>query len=379
MTLGELTQEASFVVSASGVFTEENENVQSYAGYFKPVVDGHQILVKDNALCYIRPVQDPNKLNNAPLSFADGTNRAVCPLCGEWVTWTALTDMTETTYLEDGGHYYLAQSIVYEGSDEVSLRVDAKKTGCLHLNGNDFTSKGARIFSEGTLNIMGSGNVSGSYSKSQRGATLEMNNANAVINLYGGTYTAFESSNPVAIVRGNGGSLNIYADAVIGSKEMTGMAVRVFYGVCSQYGGKIVSGTGNAVTLSNYSATKSGSFYLYGGEVLSGSGYAITTGGTATAPAVLEISGGSVTGTINATANGAVTLSGSPILTDLRIAEGHRIVLGELTEGAAIRVNANGLFTQTNEKAAEYAEYFTSADEVMTVVEKENALYCELK
>lgn len=76
----------------------------------------------------------------------------------------------------------------------------------------------------------------------------------------------------------------------------------------------------------------------------------------------IVVTGGTITGDINVLdyqgGTSTVTLSGNPVINgsadgsnNLKIPDGHRLILGELTEGADISVSATGIFTQETVEA----------------------------
>ena len=65
-----------------------------------------------------------------------------------------------------------------------------------------------------------------------------------------------------------------------------------------------------------------------------------------------------------------MTLSGAPVLTDLTLAEGAKITLGELTDGASVAVDAVGAFSEANDNAQNYVNknYIKALDPAASVV-----------
>lgn len=404
ITVNELTDGADITVSASGVFTKENENIQSYAAYFKAPNGNDRIDVQDNALVYTKVAKDLNTVDNAKLVFDDNTTNAECPVCGETVTWTALSGDAAVTL--SAGHYFLSDDITYTGTDVAYLTAPGNGlTACVHLNGYDITATANRVI-EGngsTLNIMGEGTVSGSYNENRLyGATINMaaGESEGNINLIGGVYTKNVACDISSIVMlRNGGDVNLYAGAEIlgvnDGKSVTN--VSVFYHSFNMYGGKLSGGTGTQVTTNNWSSTKTGLFTMTGGEItgnvaINGNeskygGSTISGGtinGTVTYARYTEnvISGGTITEgiTMGSTAtsdNSSITLSGAPVITGvgMKLNTGYLLTLDELVEGADILISASGVFTAETEKAADYAEYFKATDGYEVVV-RGNALSC---
>lgn len=155
--------------------------------------------------------------------------RAVCPVCGTMVNWTPMgqADFAAAQRLENGKHYYLTESV--EGDNARILAPESGgQSSCFHLNGKDITatnaSKPAISGSGGVLNIMGNGQVKGSFSGDNRlGSAVQINTGGdtGCVNLYGGTYSKTESSDTakntinVLSVSTNGGIINLFSGATV--------------------------------------------------------------------------------------------------------------------------------------------------------------------
>lgn len=225
ITLGDL-QETAIRVKANGAFTLANEKAAQYAACFLPT-DGYlPVAVRDNVL-YLNTIAD---VDNSPLQFAEGTTEAACPVCGQTVTWTPIAG--EEAYVQmKAGHYFLSKDVAVNAADngkDAYLYMSTRKeeTVCLHLNGHDLTVTGHRaiITAPGTLNIMGNGIVSGEKDTAS-GSTVHVNStdAGATVNLLGGTYKKSEADTTGSIlyVGSNGGSINIYKEAVVDATDRT--------------------------------------------------------------------------------------------------------------------------------------------------------------
>lgn len=308
INLDTLTDGAAILVKADGVFTTENDNIADYHAFFTPVSDITKIVIDGKALCC-------KKDYSGDLKFTDGTNMAVCPACENAVEWTALT-ATATT-LSKGGHYYLANDITYTGTSAY-LSGSTTDTGavCLHLNGHNITAEKHRVISLGkaTLNLMGSGTVSGNFSgNTNQGATVYANYYAGVLNHYSGTITKAANNTTNHAITHFNGTVQLFEDACI---------------------------TG---------------------------GYKIFLSKSSDRP-VLRVQG-SVIDQLDVL-GGDVTLSGTTKISNLVVADGIKVTLGTLADGAAICVDATGVFTQASDKAAEYVQYFNAKDnKSITVVE----------
>lgn len=369
--LGELTKGASVAVKGNGVFTETTDKAESYVNYFVAAEEGASISVEENALVYNRPPAD----YKADLKFREGTQIAECPSCGKEVTWTAIDQATygETAIAKPANnvtvvHYYLAEDITYTGTDVFFNALDSymqngkriQKTACFHLNGHNFTATKAKVFqgNTGVLNIMGTGTVSGNYTgtpgqwSGNNSATVGINVNLGIgeINLYGGTYTNAEgNSQPVVNIYNNGGFINMYDGATIDGTATGGIAVDVCNGVFAMYGGKIIGDSSHAVRVTNYSDTAKGGFGLFGGTI---------------------------TGSIQVQQGTAMALSGAPVTlgAGISMAADTLLQVGELTEGASIKIMAPGVFTNVLENAEGYKGYFVPAETGATIEVVEGAL-----
>ena len=376
--LGELTQGADITVSAEGVFTETNSKAADYAAYFKPAGEDGKIEVQDNALKYVVSVAEQPAFDNSNLVFAAGTTNALCPACNKTVTWQAISgQLTSTKWLQADGHYYLSGDVTYAGTDQAlySPTGAVTKTACLHLNGHNITASAGKAIhcGDGTLNILGNGKVSGSGT-AYGGATIHTW-GNGKLNIYGGTYTKGASSYPVIFVGSY--TVNLYDGAVVeGLGTVPGPYALVYLesngAVFNMHGGVIRNGssTGTCGNLKAYQGT----INLLGGLIQNGTG---NTGGNIHIynTGKLNISGGEVkNGSVYVAVSGAATVSGAPVIGELKLPTGVKITLVELTSGADITVAAEGIFTEANEKAADYTGYFTPADPTATIEAQGNVL-----
>ena len=329
-------------------------------------------------------------IDNSELT-PDSDGYADCPVCEESVKWTALSgEKTAAYWLSDGGHYYLSGNLSSSAADgAITVNTTAGNAACLHLNGHDITSSaGCTITyyqsSPGTLNIMGTGTVSGSgvvAASKWKAATLNVTKG-ATLNLYGGTFTKGASDAPVVWVWA--GETNLYDGAkIVGTSADVGnysSAVLLQNAEASFYmhGGEISGGhnknSGGNVCINNGSFTmtggsisggtavsyhggnvylKAGSFTMTGGSISGGSAtyygnnvYTNDTGVTA------EISGGTITdGSLYVEASGTTTLSGAPVIEELKLPSGVTVNVSNLEAGADVAVNTTGVFTNTGVSA----------------------------
>ena len=330
--------------------------------------------------------------DNSNLSFGLG-NTAYCPACEKTVAWTALGgDIKAAYWLKDGGHYYLSKDINSTAIDgAITVNTTAGKAACLHLNGHNITSTvdcTVTYYSTttyGALNIMGNGTVSGagvSASEKWRAATLNVREGGE-LNLYGGTYTKGASNAPVVWVWA--GNVNMYDGAkLVGTDQNLSTYSSTVYlqnegANFYMHGGEITGGTNlnsggnvlvnngafvmNGGTISGGKANgyhggnvyvKSGSFTMNGGTisggtaVYHGSNVYVNSGSTA------RISGGTITsGNLYVGASDTTTLSGAPVIAEMKLPSGVKVALDGLTSAADIAVNASaGVFTNAGVSAA---------------------------
>ena len=295
-------------------------------------------------------------VDNGKLNL-DG-NMAYCPVCKKDVEWTALSSADAVVAMADGQHLYLTTSLTYEGTENQFIAAPGKNaSACLHLNGYNLTATKAKaIFgNNGVLNVMGSGIVTGYAAKADEGGAVQINNTNAksAINLYGGTYKKTDDSHADAgavAIWHNGGAINLYAGVTVDCG--TGNAIH----------------TGKAnyrnVELGVYGATVNGNVCLFGANPEKGFASNIT---------VIDAK---ITGTLDVTANNNVTLSGTPVIGKLAVAEDMRIATKSLAAGTQIGVSAKGCFTVESPTIGNYLSYFTAADSCYRITVKNNALHC---
>lgn len=298
----------------------------------------------------------PEAVDNSDLQFDEGTTNAVCPVCKEKVTWTAIGKESGTVSL-GGKHYYLNKDLTFTGESDSGylMNAGANTTACLHLNGHNITATKTRaIFgSNGRLNVMGNGIVSG-YNKAAQGAAVQHNNRTDGngIHLYGGTYqkTADTRTDAHTVAVWNvGGTLNIYEGAtVIGS----GSGAAVYSGNCTYLNSEI----------GLYGCTVQGNVKLNGA----------TQSDEKTSTVI--INGATVTGTVEIPLRASASVAGAANIGKLSIHEDSRLTVGVLKDGARIGVDAEGVFTQPN--AAVYLQYFTPVSPAARITVDGTALRC---
>lgn len=380
VSLGELTEGAKIKVKNTGVFTGAIDNAASYLQYFSPVSSDHKISVQDGKLCC-----SDASIYTKNLSFAAGTKNAYCASCDATVTWIEVnqdnvqsmdvsgsTGYFGSTMPEGTYHFYLSTDVSYTATsankgNSLLHMAASRRNVCLHLNGNDLTTTNcavAVLAGSAKLNILGTGTVTGNHTHSNkyRGSAIILNSgttsSNAgVIRLYSGTYVQPESNTQLAPVSTaqQGGLLEIYEDAtIIGNSNNNSLYV-------------------NASNINAYDETVN----IYGGTFIRPV-VSKTYESTHNKHTVLNISGGTFNDGIEIVDYTNATLSGCPVISGagLKLPAGTTVTLGELTDGANIKLDAEGAFTAANANAANYQKYFASAVPGFTVSVKNNVLYC---
>ena len=341
--LDDLLTEAEIPLKAEGVFTAVNANAADYVRCFAPTTSGYKIVnVNDTLQCrkdYLGTVM-PN---------ASGT--AYCNVCSKNVQWKALETADAQVTLTNGQHVYLTKALNWQGSVPFIL-VPTGTTACLNLNGYDVTATGSEVVysNGGTVNVMGSGKVTGYTSGIEQGAAVTVNGTGATANLYGGCYEKYTDSSASAgavAVGAEGGVLNLYADARFA--DVTGKAVFV--------GGN--SGTSNL----NLQGV------MVEGDVI----LATPSGNTVT----VTIDSAVVLGELTVSAGSNVTLKGRPVISRLAVAPETLVKLSNLLDGTDVAVSAEEIFTPTVTYES-WKDYFRAADEGDWILIQDGALSCRV-
>ena len=338
--VGELTDGANITVTADGVFTKDIADAKAVKDFFHSAIAGKVVNVEGSALAIGEPsvqlsIYEQAKAMDFTTTDPDGKVNAVCPVCGGSQVWLPLpvvddnnANASKRTYTLTAGshhHYYLSKAVDYtQNTGYYSIKKDTQ--ACINLNGQTIVSARRAFFTEGStavLNIMGEGTVAGAGESTANRAVFD---GTAAINLYGGIY---ESNSEYPVIEMRSGTnpacvLSVYEGTVI-QTETADCALQVL---------------------------KKSSIRICGGSIL----------------------GGSV---INKEATANVTIEGAPVIEKLDLSNGVKITVGELTEGASIKVVAPKDAAFTNviaENAETYATYFHVDDLYQGVVAKDNTL-----
>jgi hypothetical protein len=395
----ELSGEAMIIVKAEGLFTENLTNSLEQLPFYSASTGYYPVEDKNGALW---TADDPNSVNELPEDPAtptlpsllkvdnaalvlDGESKAMCPVCNKIVEWIAITDTVAAQNLEGGKHYYLTQDLTSAVTDEGYIRATSATAACLHLNGHNITATATcAIFVSGKLNVMGEGVVTGvGYEDpslaAHRNASVEVHELDAVANLYGGTYTKPADSAKAAVgVFSKGGTLNIFEGVTVDTEGMPKYTMRSVFGLINVYGGTFKGGssTDALIYLGNWSAAKSGSVNIFGGNFTSANTL-INAGGHPNAHCKIGIYGGNLQGTVYiGNANVDTVIGGNPVIKNLNIKSGLLITLGELTDGADIKVTGSGTFTTLSANAEAYAPYFHASAEGKEITVADYVLSC---
>ena len=350
ITLDRLIDGAAINVKNAGQIANEHENASDYVKYFQADWLNDKVVSQDNVLTY--------KINYTCDLLLDTENKALCPACGETVIWTAFADNTQPHTFTEGGHFYLTDDLVYEGTDTFLTTGALDTTTCLHLNGNDITTtNGYTIFiAGGYLNVMGEGTVKGNPSNSDRGTVIYANNKTATngVSLYSGTYTKCNasSSSPVIVLGANGGNVTVYEDALIDG------------------------GSGNAVNTG--AATGRDANFRVEGATIKGN---VTIPGASGTDFVstFETVNGTITGTVKINGAADVTFSGRTKIGKLVPVAGQTVNFEKMLDGSSVKVSADGVFSSYMEMADEWLQYFSTSDSGDWLIVRDKTFYQGVK
>lgn len=276
LTLSQLTEGTSIGVTATGVFTEANENAQSWldAGYFVSVPADQVISATDNTLvAEIIPA---------------GAVQDYCQHCDTTVLW----QQWENVATPNSGHYYLADDVDM-GRTRVNVGTSSNPDGeiILNLNGNTWTTGTNRAFwVYGHMVIMdtvGGGEIRASGSNMGSGGVVRVDGK---LELYSGTIRRVPADSLV----GKGGVLQLTSGA-----EFLMKGGKLIGGTCVSYtdsSGKKVDAYGGSIYAENATIRMEDGI-IEGGNAVSGGniylkGSAFTmTGGTVTGGTVTSNGG----------------------------------------------------------------------------------------
>ena len=279
------------------------------------------------AVLVLKPGNEPEPEVSKPtytdkLTDQTGQITAYCPVCDAdkvWIPYNkAYSEMPQQVpegYTDN--HFYLTENLAGSESYQCDGPIDTAGIGtaCVHLNGYDISNTAGRAIyvrlATDTLNIMGTGNVSGCGTY---GATLYNK---GTLNLYSGTYTKAESVPTSMLCITNASTyLNIYDDVVI-TDTTTANCIRG-------------EGGGN-----------------------------------------LNFAGATINGIVSSTAAESIKVSGDVVIKRLNLKKGLKIEVGTMTPGASVTLNTCVDASKDiifSDAPAEYAPYFKSGNAGEAVV-----------
>ena len=330
LTLGEIEAESEIFVTVDEnvAFTVANDKAADYKGYFKAMDPTLFVTVKDNALQFVDVYAEATAMQStdsttgvfdAATAAGQTTVEAVCPKCGETVTWQAIGQDTENMVLSSYGnvtHFFLAEDISWETKNyRLSTAANGNAEVCLHLNNKNFTQPGTanvralHTVANTTMNVMGDGVITGRAYLYNDTTYMGVVDAEGTVNIFGGTYKDTKGLAILATRGSKNPAINMYAGTVESTLGTTSDAkssvVRVNGATHSfnLYGGTITGGTakqGGNVYLNN-----GATFTMYGGTITKGKanqGGNIWLGGANTS---LVVYGGTIEGGLEDNASNA--------------------------------------------------------------------------
>lgn len=280
----------------------------------------------------------PNDVYKTMIDFTQGTVHD-CPMCGaEAAQWQSLTaDYAGSGNGPAAGHYYLTESL-----DNTTYTAISGVTVCLHLNNCNITSteRAFWVGNSGTLNIMGEGIVTGTYtSTAARGVAMDVTEGN--VNLYGGTYKHSKGTNPRPIIGLRDTSkLKMYEGAtIVGNPNVSFASVIVRKGRFEMYGGVVEDGYGGngGNFLIGYTQDYSPTYLVvYGGTIRNGHSSGSVGGGNiyAVYDSYVYIRGGEIYGGEAQQSGGNIALHKSA----------NAIITGGTVTGGTASVQGNNIY-----------------------------------
>ena len=293
-----------------------------------------------------------------------------CTHCNQAVEWVAWDGSAFTA----DGHYYLESDLLLTDEITVSNNVVLDLKDCTVTaaeNKRCFTAKSD--FAVMDTSAAKTGTITGGHAT--RGGNIYVN-ANGSFTLYGGTISGGIADNGLGTTTTNGRGGNIFGNG--GNVTLKGGVVSngsVVDG--SEWGGNIFM-TGGTLTVED-GAVVSGGNAETGGNVYMMYAAMVMTGGQIDAGGIclrgsggsyssLTMSGGAIRDNVfNYEAESTVTVSGTAQISSLTLKGSLNI--GELTEGASIKINkTEGTFTDTLTNANDVVAYFGAVDDTLDVI-----------
>ena len=347
LNLGDLKTGANIAISRTGAFSAYYENAADYEGFFRTAKEGGTIYTQNGVLCAA----------SGAVRFAD------CEHCGETVLWT----QWENTNAPAAGHYFLTGGVNMERTRVNIGSSDNRETEIvLDLCGNTWTTGDNRAFwvygKFFVMDTVGGGEIVANGSNMGSGGVMRVDGS---LTIYSGTIRRNVSESIV----GRGGVLQLTSGS-----QFVMLGGKLTDGVCVTYtdtSDKVIDARGGILYAEKATIRIEGGS-LEAGTAELGAGMYLVNCNT-------QLTDATVSDAVEVTGGGSFTVSGSTKLADLQISD-VKLTLGELQEGAAIAVTANGAVTEANENAKTYLEkgWIFSLPVQQTLWEEEGILYAEL-
>lgn len=376
LTVGEMKEGASIALKcahSSKIFTNAFDKAAEYAaaGYFKNVEGGALALADaDNRLYLIDTIEIPEipEIVNT---------KERCPHCGE--LWSEIeipeeniiSELTEQKVFDVSGHYKLGDNIASSSINNMLTMADGVDI-VLDMNGYSISqNKNSRVFyfAEKTnsrfylLNTSDTISTVNNKATTVAGGSIYANGENLDVHIYdvtinGSSSTSYDGYGGCVGVTGNA-TVTMHSGIINGGAENSSKKDTAAVCISGDNGTfTMVGGTINATTGKHAIATRTGSYVNQ----------------------VINILGGVVNGSVYATdnADNGIIIAGNPVISKLDLSNGFVASFGELTEGAAIAVSGDGVFTNVLNNAAGYLAYVTAYDNGKIIeVTAENTLTIE--
>lgn len=292
VTLGELVEGAMIYVNVAEetAFTVDNDNAAAYTGYFQSIDPVLITVAQDKALYFVDVYENAVEMQStdtttgvfdAATAAGQTTVEALCPKCGETVTWQAIGQDTENKVLSSYGnvtHFFLAEDISWETKNyRLSTAADGNAEVCLHLNNKNFTQAGTAnvralyTVANTTMNVMGDGVITGRAYLYNDTTYMGVVDAEGTVNIFGGIYKDTKGLAILATRGSKNPAINMYA----GTVEST-------LGTTSDAKSSVVRLSGATHTFNLYGGTITGGIAKQGGNVYMSMGNFNMYGGTVT-------------------------------------------------------------------------------------------------
>ena len=316
------------------------------------------------------------------IESAEGTT-AHASSCGD-ITWTGVGSADFATQVVNGGSFYLTENVTLTAA----LNIPAGTTVNICLNGYNITSSVANAITVGTdksgsaaavLNLTDcqyNGTVGGVVSTTGKGDVINTY-YNGTLNVYGGFLTSAKGYG-IVYVRRTGSAFNLYGGCLNAAADSAANKVAVVISndcTFNMYGG-VVDGAGyefaNALIHSYISTnpyTKS-NINIHGGTIKNGNVMdSVSTNQRNDSTLVwcagtLNITGGNLNdgnGT-DVYCDNVLSISGTPVIGELYIADGTTTTIGTMAEGAKVGLKVENISAFSGATEEANVAYFASTN-----------------